>query len=70
MGHFCPMDMVKLIETIIRNRSDIMQPSRDHDNFLICPVSFRQNFRVFNHCNNVIIAAHSKLIRWFLAPII
>lgn len=47
-----------------------MQPGRNHDNFLICPILFRQNFRIFNHCNNVIIAAHSKLIRWFLASTI
>lgn len=70
MGHFCPVDMVKFIETIICNRSDIMQPSRNHDNFLIRPVLFRQNFPIFNHCNNVIIAAHSKLIRWLLASMI
>ena len=47
-----------------------MQPSRNHNNFLICPIFDRQNFCIFNDCNNVIIAAHSKLIRWFLASII
>ena len=64
------MDMVKFIKIVICNRSKIVQPSRNHDNFLICGVFFCQNFCIVNNFNNVIIYAYSKLIRLFLASII
>ena len=47
-----------------------MQPSSNHNNFLICTIFVSQNFCIFNYRHNMIVTSHSKFVCFFLTSII
>lgn len=57
------MYMVEFIQTFIRNRSNIMQPSCNRDNFHVCSIFACQKFRIFDHRNNMVVTPYPKFIR-------
>ena len=68
--YFCTMYMMLFIETVIRDRGNIMQPCSDHDNFLIRSIMFCQKRCIFDYRRDMVIAPHSKFIRRFSASIV
>ncbi len=47
-----------------------MQPSSNHNNFLIRTIFASQNFCIFDYSNNMLITSYPKLVRFLLASII
>ena len=62
LGHLRPVDVVVGIQAVIGNRRNIVEPCRNHHNLFVRPVPLRKKSPVFNHCLNMIVHAHPKLI--------